>query len=155
MMLFKNLISLALRVLIPVAISASTSQRSYKILSSSEITHQLKDLAERYPKLCTLTTSQDEYNLPTAGRSADCTFDSNVTGCLNYILTIQDSILQTQRRTQPYRKYSSVVNCMEMNESVPLPSSKQHLSFSKRLNVNHTPDRPPWTLIPKPVRIGY
>lgn len=83
------IISLIL-IALPVALS-TTASKHYKILSAREITSQLKYLATKYPTLCTLTTSQDLYNLPTAGSSNDCTFDPQIEGCLNYILTIQDS----------------------------------------------------------------
>ena len=66
--------------------------KSYSLLSSKEITEELKILQEKYPYLASLSTSQRSYNLPTAGTDTDCTFDNDTTGCYNYFLTIEDTI---------------------------------------------------------------
>jgi hypothetical protein len=66
--------------------------KSFSILSSHQITKELNDLEEQYPNLASLTTSQEEYDLPTAGNSKDCTFDNDTDGCYNYFLTIQDFV---------------------------------------------------------------
>jgi Zinc carboxypeptidase len=66
--------------------------RDYAILSSREIRDRLLQMADQYPTLMKLTTAQEEYGLPTAGTSADCTFDSDIDGCLNYIVTLQDFV---------------------------------------------------------------
>jgi Zinc carboxypeptidase len=66
--------------------------RKYEILSSREIRDRLLQMADQYPTLVKLTTAQEEYGLPAAGTAADCTFDYDVNGCLNYIVTLQDFV---------------------------------------------------------------
>jgi len=72
--------------------------REYKILSSLEILSELQQLAESYPNLVTLTSSQELYHLPAAGYEDDCPYDREghspiPSGCKNYIVTLQDKIL--------------------------------------------------------------
>lgn len=56
------------------------------VLESSSLRQWAKD----YQDLVRVTTAQELYGLPTAGGSNDCPFDTNVTGCLIYILVLQD-----------------------------------------------------------------
>ena len=65
---------------------------SYTLLASAHIASQLAELPVNYPKLATLTTAQESFQLPSAGTDNDCTFYAGK-GCPNYILTIQDSIV--------------------------------------------------------------
>jgi len=65
--------------------------RMFKLLTSQEITNELKNLSKEYPRLCSLTTSQKAFGLTTAGGLDDCIFDKNE-GCNNYFLTIEDKI---------------------------------------------------------------
>eukprot|EP00591_Stephanopyxis_turris_P014513 CAMPEP_0195539556 /NCGR_PEP_ID=MMETSP0794_2-20130614/50115_1 /TAXON_ID=515487 /ORGANISM="Stephanopyxis turris, Strain CCMP 815" /LENGTH=704 /DNA_ID=CAMNT_0040673593 /DNA_START=269 /DNA_END=2383 /DNA_ORIENTATION=- len=51
----------------------------------------MKELADKYPDLVTLKSSQEMYGLPTAGNSNDCPFEAE-SGCKNWILTIEDSV---------------------------------------------------------------
>lgn len=66
--------------------------KQYTLLSSKQITNELKSLEEKYPALVTLRSSQNSYNLPTAGDDRDCPHDNDVKGCYNYFITIEDSI---------------------------------------------------------------
>jgi hypothetical protein len=84
---------------------------SYKLLTSAQIYNELLTLSQNYPNLTTLTTAQEQFDLPPAGTSNDCTFhrktssssssSSSTTisynykydyGCPNFILTIHDRI---------------------------------------------------------------
>ena len=74
----------------PALAEADITHRQYKILSSTQIAGELVNLAKDYPRLATLTTAQEEFNLPYAGTDQDCTFVPNLPGCPNFILTIHD-----------------------------------------------------------------
>jgi hypothetical protein len=71
---------------------APAPPRPYTLLSSREIRDLLLQWADDYPTLLKLTTAQEAYGLPAAGTARDCTFDSQVNGCLNYIFTLQDFV---------------------------------------------------------------
>jgi hypothetical protein len=64
--------------------------QEYELWEPQEIRERVMRWADHYSDFVHVTTSQDAYGLPTAGGATDCPFDLNVTGCLNYILTIQD-----------------------------------------------------------------
>lgn len=68
-----------------------TNIRAYKLWEPQEIRETVLKWAEHYSKLVTVTTSQEAYGLPTAGSDEDCPFETDNVGCLNYILTLQDS----------------------------------------------------------------
>lgn len=86
---------------LPIRI-ANAELYEYKLLASAHIAAQLEELPRNYPELATLTTAQEAFNLPYAGSEKDCTFHPQ-TGCPNFILTIQDSILH------PPESYSSQI----------------------------------------------
>uniref|UniRef100_A0A7S4N9P9 Peptidase M14 carboxypeptidase A domain-containing protein n=1 Tax=Odontella aurita TaxID=265563 RepID=A0A7S4N9P9_9STRA len=44
--------------------------RRYRLLTNEEISTRLRSLAERYPSLCTLTSAQEAFGLPTASFTA-------------------------------------------------------------------------------------
>jgi len=78
----------------------------YQYLDSEEIKNTLLELSQQYPELTTVTTSQDLFNLTTAGTAADCPFDHGDpkainpvdnssavnAGCKNWFLRIEDSV---------------------------------------------------------------
>lgn len=76
----------------PASAEADITHRQYKILSSTQIAGELVNLAADYPRLATLTTAQEEFNLPYAGTNHDCMFAPNLPGCPNFILLIHDPI---------------------------------------------------------------
>jgi len=67
--------------------------RQYKILSAQEIYEKIHSLAQNYPSLVTLETSQKRYGLPTAGKNDECEYEEGMTGCQNWILNIEDPIV--------------------------------------------------------------
>eukprot|EP00978_Attheya_sp_CCMP212_P013434 scaffold33784_cov58-Attheya_sp.AAC.2 len=71
-----------------------TSAVQYSILSAEEIVNRLKAMVSKYPKLAVLTSAQELYGLPIAGKESDCQFDRDLfaMGCRNYILTIEDKV---------------------------------------------------------------
>eukprot|EP00816_Leptocylindrus_hargravesii_P001589 CAMPEP_0196801782 /NCGR_PEP_ID=MMETSP1362-20130617/1558_1 /TAXON_ID=163516 /ORGANISM="Leptocylindrus danicus, Strain CCMP1856" /LENGTH=775 /DNA_ID=CAMNT_0042172905 /DNA_START=192 /DNA_END=2519 /DNA_ORIENTATION=- len=69
---------------------AQETIRPFEYLNSEAIKSELESLQETHPKFITLGSSQDWYDLPTAGTANDCPFDSSVTGCKNYIMIIED-----------------------------------------------------------------
>lgn len=71
--------------------SSNSNYESYYIWSSEEIKVKLDEWKEQYPEFFHLTSSQEKYGLPAAGNSEDCPFH-NVTGCHNFIATIQDFV---------------------------------------------------------------
>ena len=75
----------------PAAAAAGTP-KSYSLWKPHEIKERLYEWVNYYPDLVRLTTAQDAYGLPTAGSSSDCPYDDDVTGCKNYILTLQDFV---------------------------------------------------------------
>ena len=107
-----------LLLLILAAAAASSSSASiieppqreeqYSILPSPDLLNRLLYLSTTYPNFCTLTTTQEWFGLPRAGKEEDCPFDelyaaqkeeeeggSDTTsasgkGCNNYVLIIQD-----------------------------------------------------------------
>ena len=68
------------------------TKRQYVLWKPHEIKEALYKWVDLYPNLIRLTTAQDAYDLPTAGSKSDCPYDDDVTGCKNYIFTIQDYI---------------------------------------------------------------
>ncbi|GAX14250.1 hypothetical protein FisN_1Hh444 [Fistulifera solaris] len=70
-------------------IKEATTIQEYELWDSNQIKEELERWASHYPQFVRLTTSQDAYGLPTAGRAEDCPFDEG-DGCKNYILTLQD-----------------------------------------------------------------
>jgi hypothetical protein len=64
--------------------------QEYELWEPHEIRDRLLQWADHYPDFVSLTTAQDAYGLPTAGKVEDCPFEDGQDGCLNYILTIQD-----------------------------------------------------------------
>ena len=64
--------------------------RHFEYLNSEAIKSELESLQEVHPQFITLGSSQEWYDLPTAGTEQDCPFDSDVTGCKNYIMIIED-----------------------------------------------------------------
>ena len=82
--------------------------KQYSILSSSQITHELHNLASTYPTLVKLKTSQEEFGLSKAGTSSDCTFNNKYDthdneggdGCFNYYLTIEDTVTHNSTSSQ-------------------------------------------------------
>lgn len=66
----------------------------YEILSSNSILNRMCLLAMRYPNFATLTTTQEWFDLPRAGKDTDCPFDVNYrvhgSGCNNYVLILHD-----------------------------------------------------------------
>ena len=69
-----------------------TNVRQYLLWKPEEIAETVQQWSKHYSSVLQVTTAQDAYQLPTAGGTQDCPFDSKVTGCLNYILIIQDRI---------------------------------------------------------------
>jgi len=66
-------------------------EKPYQILSSEEIYGQIQELQKTYPEFLRVTTSQEKYGLPQAGRATDCPFmNDGKNGCPNWILEIQD-----------------------------------------------------------------
>uniref|UniRef100_A0A7S2UH09 Peptidase M14 domain-containing protein n=1 Tax=Attheya septentrionalis TaxID=420275 RepID=A0A7S2UH09_9STRA len=76
------------------SIRRRTSAVQYSILSAEEIANRLKAMASKYPNLAVLTSAQELYRLPIAGKESDCQFDRDLfaMGCKNYILTIEDQV---------------------------------------------------------------
>lgn len=68
------------------------TKRQYVLWKPHEIKETLYKWVDLYPNLFRLTTAQDAYGLPTAGSKSDCPYDDDVTGCKNYIFTIQDYV---------------------------------------------------------------
>ena len=64
--------------------------QQYALWKASQIRERVHRWAEHYGDFVKLSTAQDAYGLPTAGGEYDCPFDEERTGCLNYILKIQD-----------------------------------------------------------------
>eukprot|EP00586_Coscinodiscus_wailesii_P008742 CAMPEP_0172521950 /NCGR_PEP_ID=MMETSP1066-20121228/292860_1 /TAXON_ID=671091 /ORGANISM="Coscinodiscus wailesii, Strain CCMP2513" /LENGTH=742 /DNA_ID=CAMNT_0013304913 /DNA_START=12 /DNA_END=2240 /DNA_ORIENTATION=- len=65
---------------------------SFSLLSATQIHTLLSKLSRSYPTLTNLTTTQELYNLPTAGHPPnDCPYDDDVPGCYNHVLTISSS----------------------------------------------------------------
>jgi len=62
----------------------------YTLWDLERIHTTLLQWKEQYPDFVRLETSQETYGLSTTGGPDDCPFDVNVTGCLNYYMTIQD-----------------------------------------------------------------
>jgi len=71
--------------------SSNSNYQSYSIWSSEDIKVKLDEWKERFPEFFHLTSSQEKYGLPAAGDEEDCLFH-NVTGCHNFIATIQDFV---------------------------------------------------------------
>ena len=67
-----------------------TEVTQFKYLDAEAIKLALQALASNYPDFVTLETAQDKYGLPAAGDEGDCPFDSDMNGCKNYIITIED-----------------------------------------------------------------
>eukprot|EP00814_Leptocylindrus_danicus_P009642 CAMPEP_0116025154 /NCGR_PEP_ID=MMETSP0321-20121206/12850_1 /TAXON_ID=163516 /ORGANISM="Leptocylindrus danicus var. danicus, Strain B650" /LENGTH=752 /DNA_ID=CAMNT_0003497235 /DNA_START=194 /DNA_END=2452 /DNA_ORIENTATION=+ len=74
----------------PRTLTTQETIRPFEYLNSEAIKSELESLQETHPKFITLGTSQEWYDLPTAGTANDCPFDSSVTGCKNYIMIIED-----------------------------------------------------------------
>jgi len=93
-------------------------QGDYKVLSSLEIKNKLESFESNFPDFVTLTTSQDLYGLQRAGGENDCPFD-NDPGCLNYILTIEDTISHP-RKSASYKSLPEVFisGCLHGDERV-------------------------------------
>lgn len=64
--------------------------RHYHLIPPDKIKEMLYEWVNYYPDFVRLENAQDKYGLPTAGDETDCPHDDDVTGCKNYILTIQD-----------------------------------------------------------------
>jgi len=79
-----------LGVLINQSHALIEKDRSFKYLSSHDIHLRVQELARTYPHFVTLVTAQDAFGLPAAGTADDCPFDSDIDGCRNWILTIED-----------------------------------------------------------------
>ena len=71
-------------------VEQQTDIRAYELWKPEQIRETVYKWAEHYPRLITVTTAQEAYGLPTAGSSEDCPFETENSGCLNYILTLQD-----------------------------------------------------------------
>jgi Zinc carboxypeptidase len=71
---------------------SSLPYHTYRLYSAEEIGSTLLDWQRLYPDLIRVTTSQQEFDLPTAGDSWDCPFDATVAGCLNYYAVVQDYV---------------------------------------------------------------
>lgn len=83
---------------------ASTEQmevKSYKLWDPALFQETLMIWRDQYPDLIRVTTSQEKYNLPTAGTKDDCPFYEEDKGCPNYIFEIQDFV------ANPEDSYSS------------------------------------------------
>ena len=75
----------------PRTLTTQETIRPFEYLNSEAIKSELESLQETHPKFITMGTSQEWYDLPTAGTANDCPFDSSVTGCKNYIMIIEIS----------------------------------------------------------------
>lgn len=71
---------------------AAADVTQYTLWKPHKIKEALYGWVNDYPDFVRITTSQDAYGLPTAGGASDCPYDDDVTGCKNYILTLQDYI---------------------------------------------------------------
>jgi len=93
--------------LLTTAVLADATQREdqYEIPPSPDLLNRLLYLSTTYPNFCTLTTTQEWFGLPRAGKVDDCPFDeiyaaakreggsttnASGKGCNNYVLIIQD-----------------------------------------------------------------
>lgn len=74
-----------------IGLACAGSIVEYKLKPSHKIVEELRQLSQKYPDLVSLSTAQEEFNLPTVGTQNDCTFDSDVEGCRNYFITLFDS----------------------------------------------------------------
>ena len=80
-----------------------TNVRQYQLWKPEEIATTVKQWSKHYSSMLQVTTAQEAYQLPTAGGTRDCPFDSNVVGCLNYILIIQDRIAHPETASSSKR----------------------------------------------------
>ncbi|KAL3943524.1 MAG: hypothetical protein SGBAC_002419 [Bacillariaceae sp.] len=98
---------------------------NYSIWSSEEIKMKLDKWKEVYPDFFHMTSAQEKYGLPAAGTDKDCPFH-DVTGCHNFIVTIQDFITHPESSDTSARLpevYWS--GCLHGNERVG-PTSIMH-----------------------------
>eukprot|EP00977_Amphora_coffeiformis_P020019 scaffold7805_cov153-Amphora_coffeaeformis.AAC.3 len=65
---------------------------NYTVWKPEDIAGTLTRWGEHYSDLIQVTTSQEAYDLPTAGTDKDCPFNTDSDGCVNYVATIQDYI---------------------------------------------------------------
>ena len=66
--------------------------RNFEYIDAASIKTTLESMALDHPNLVTVGTAQDWYDLQAAGNESDCPFDTDVIGCKNYIMIIEDSI---------------------------------------------------------------
>lgn len=98
---------------------------SYSIWTSEEIKVKLDKWKEVYTEFFHMTSAQEKYGLPAAGTDDDCPFH-DVTGCHNFIITIQDFITHPEGSDTSARLpevYWS--GCLHGNERVG-PTSVMH-----------------------------
>jgi Zinc carboxypeptidase len=75
----------------------------YVLWKPDEIADTVTKWADHYSNMLRVTTSQEAYGLPTAGSTKDCAYDTNVIGCVNYILIIQDYIAHPEHSVSSKR----------------------------------------------------
>jgi hypothetical protein len=91
----------------------------YTIWKPEEIAGRLTRWADHYPDLIRVTTSQDAYQLPAAGRATDCPFDEDQDGCLNYIAVLQDYLAYPEGSEAGKRLPEVLLSgCLHGNEQV-------------------------------------
>ena len=107
------------------------------------------NLPSRYPDFVRLTTAQEAYGLPAAGKSTtDCPYDGNANGCLIHIITIQDYVIHPEGSDSSKRLPevlltgtlhgnervgpTAVVEALELMLEVALCESYQNNDLSKR-----------------------
>jgi hypothetical protein len=87
---------LQLQICVTQASIVTEKIHHYSILPSAQIKQELIDLQSQYPQFVRLSTTQEDFNLSPAGLNRHCVFDEDVKGCLNYYITIYDSIAHPQ-----------------------------------------------------------
>jgi hypothetical protein len=101
--------------------------RDFEYLNAQDIYHELQMLATKYPDFVTLTSSQTAYGLSAAGSTLDCPFDQSVSGCANWILTIEDKTAHvnpatssSDNRNQSWKELPEVFlsGCLHGNERI-------------------------------------
>ena len=92
---------------------------NYTVWKPEDIAGTLTRWGEHYPNLIQVTTSQEAYDLPTAGTDEDCPFNTDSDGCLNYVATIQDYITYPPNSEAGKRLPEVLLSgCLHGNEQV-------------------------------------
>ena len=115
----------------------------YEILTSLSILNRMCLLAMQYPNFVTLTTTQEWFGLPRAGKDTDCPFDGNYrvhgSGCNNYVLIVHDK--------EAYPEDPDIRLATSVNNNNNLMQDKEAYPYPENPSINNDDDDPQSTYL--------